>query len=182
MSTPYLGQIQPFPYNFAPRFWAFCNGQQLSIAQNTALFSLLGTTYGGNGVTTFALPDLRGRAPMHFGTAPGGGSYVQGQVAGTETVTLIINQLPAHNHSFSGTNANSDSKRPVTGSAYAQTTTAASASPGDNFYAPAGSPTVTALAAGTLGALGGNQPHSNMQPYLTISWCIALSGVFPSRN
>src|SRR5262245_56936320 len=113
MSQPYLGQIQPFGFNFPPRGWAFCNGVLLSIAQNTALFSLLGTTYGGNGQTTFALPNLQSRVPMHAGQAPGGSIYSQGEQAGSEQVTLLITEMPAHTHSFSGTSASADSKRPV---------------------------------------------------------------------
>jgi microcystin-dependent protein len=180
MSQPFLGQIQAFGFNFAPRGWAFCNGDILSIQQNTALFSLLGTTYGGNGQTTFALPDLRGRVPVHFGQLPGGSSYALGEQAGVESVTLALNNLAAHSHSFLGTTASADSKQPLSGSAYARTTTAGGVSPGDSFYAPAGSP--TAINSSTLGVTGGGLAHNNVQPTLTINWCICVAGIFPSRN
>lgn len=181
MSDQYLGEIRSFSFNFAPVNWALCNGQIIPITQNTALFSLLGTTYGGNGQTTFALPDLRGRVPMHFGTSPSGSNYVQGENTGVESVQLTLAEVPAHNHLFYGSGAGGDSKRPVTGSAYAQTTNVGPVSPGDNFYALASNP--VALNPLTIAAfVGANLPHTNIQPYLTISWCIALSGIFPSRN
>ena len=175
MSQPFLGQIQPFGFNYAPRGWALCNGQILSIAQFTALFALIGTSYGGDGRTTFALPNLQSRVPMHFGTSPAGENYVLGEEAGEESVLLALAEMPAHSHSFSGTSSGADSKRPVTGSAYAQTT-------GDNFYAPAGSPTLTALNPSSLALAGSSNRHNNLQPFLTISWCICLAGIFPSRN
>jgi microcystin-dependent protein len=175
MTVPYLGQIQPFSFNFPPKGWAFCNGQLLPINQNQALFSLLGTTYGGNGVTNFALPNLQGSVPMHFGAG-----FVQGQVGGEATVTLNTNELPAHSHSFSGTSSAANVKLPVTNSALAQSTTSAGVTPGDSFYAPPG--TMVALNANTVAAVGGSQPHTNLQPFLVISWCIALQGIFPSRN
>lgn len=175
MATPYLGQLLPFSFNYAPKDWIVCAGQVLPIAQYTALFSLLGTTYGGNGVTTFALPDLRSRVPVHNG--PG---FVLGQTGGEENVTLDINELPAHGHAFSGTSSAANVKLPVTNSALAQSTTSAGVSPGDSFYAPPG--TTVALNANTVAAVGGSQPHTNLQPYLVINWCIALVGIFPSRN
>ena len=182
MSQPFIGQIQPFAFNFAPRSWALCNGQLLAISQNTALFSLLGTTYGGDGRVTFALPNLQGRVPMHYGTSPGNSTYALGEEGGVQNVILDLTQMPSHRHSFSGTTAAADSKRPVAGSAYATTTTAASVSPGDNFYAPTANPVVTAINPNTLATAGGNQPHTNLQPCLTISWCICMFGIFPSRN
>jgi len=169
MSEPFLGQIQPFPYNFAPRGWAFCSGQILPIAQNTALFSLLGTTYGGNGQTTFALPDLRGRVPLHFGQGPGLSPYDLGQVSGTETVTLLSTQMPAHNHTMNAS----------TGEA-ADTIATGQVLASSAIYAP-GSPN-TVMSAQSVGQAGGNQPHPNLQPYLVLNWCIALEGIFPSRN
>jgi microcystin-dependent protein len=175
MTEPYLGQLAPLAFTFAPKGWAFCAGQVLPINQNTALFSLLGTQYGGNGQTTFALPDLRGRVPMHFGAG-----FVQGQVGGEETVTLNTNELPAHGHTFSGTSSPANVKRPVTNSALAQSTTSAGVTPGDSFYAPPGA--TVALNANTVATVGGSQPHTNLQPFLVISWCIALQGIFPSRN
>jgi microcystin-dependent protein len=181
MTQPFLGQIQPFGFGFAPRSWALCNGQILSIAQNTALFSLLGTMYGGNGITTFALPNLQSRVPMHYGTPPGGPTYFQGEEAGEETITLNINEMPAHNHAFSGTSSNANFKQPNTGSAHAQSNKSGT-SPGDNYYAPATSPTVTPLNPATVSPFGGNQAHTNIQPYLTVNWCIAMQGIFPARN
>ena len=151
-----------------------CNGQVLSIAQNTALFSLIGTYYGGNGQTTFALPDLRGRVPMKYGTDPVGNTYVIGQQGGAENVTIDSNTMPSHRHSFVGTNAAGDDKLPAAGSAFAQS------SANNNFYAAPG--TLTALNVASVGIVGGNVPHENVQPYLTINWCIALQGIFPSRN
>jgi len=170
MSDPFIGTIQIFGFNFPPRGWAMCNGQLLSIAQNTALFSLLGTTYGGDGQTTFALPDLRGRFPNHQGQGPGLSNYDIGQVAGSETVTLLNTNLPAHTHGLrAGTT--STTKNPTGkfiglssgGAAYTATQTGLMAS---NAIDPA----------------GGSQPFPNLNPYLTLNFCIALVGIFPSRN
>ena len=169
MSEPFLGQIQAFGFNFAPRGWAFCSGQILSIAQNTALFSLLGTTYGGNGQTTFALPDLRGRTPLHMGQGPGLSSYDLGQVAGTESVTLLSTQMPAHNHTHVASSGPPADNLP--GGNFVAAAAIYAASPGDSVMAPS-----------SIGIAGGNQPHPNMQPYLVLNWCIALEGIFPSRN
>jgi len=172
MSEPFLGMIIIVPYNFAPRGWAFCNGQILSIAQNTALFSLLGTTYGGNGQTTFALPDLRGRFPNSAGQGPGLSNYDLGQVSGTESVTLTINNMPGHTHTFAPPAVNDDASSTIpVGNAPAT----ASA----NTFAP--NPTA-AMAGGNTGITGGSQPFSPMNPYLTLNYCIALEGIFPSRN
>jgi microcystin-dependent protein len=167
VAEPFLGQIILFGGNFAPRGWAFCNGQLLAINQNTALFSLLGTTYGGNGQTTFALPDLRGRVPLHFGQGPGLSSYTEGQVGGAESVTLLATQMPAHTHSQPATAGDETTNRPnaavpARGGVYANT------------------PDGSNLAATT--SAGGGQPHTNLQPYLTLNYCIALEGIFPSRN
>jgi microcystin-dependent protein len=169
MAEPFIGQIQSFGFNFAPRNWALCNGQILSIAQNTALFSLLGTMYGGNGQTTFALPDLRGRTSLHFGQGPGLTSRVQGEVSGAENVTLIIQEMPMHNHTVNastGSKVNATPAGSVLGAATIYTTTALDAVMNPQMISPA----------------GGSQPHNNMQPYLVINWCIALQGIFPSRN
>ncbi len=179
MTQPFLGQIQPFGFGFAPRNWALCNGQILSIAQNTALFSLLGTQYGGNGQTTFALPNLQSRVPMHKGTAPGGPTYSQGEEAGVESVTLLITEMPAHTHTFSGASALANNKEPVAGSAYAHSAKGGVTSP-DGFYAPDTTP--QPINPATVGVFGSNQAHTNLQPYLTISWCIAMAGIFPARN
>jgi microcystin-dependent protein len=175
MAQPFLGQLLPFSFNYAPKGWVICAGQVLPISQYQALFSLLGTTYGGNGTTTFNLPDLRGRVPVHNGVG-----FALGQTGGEENVTLDINELPAHGHAFSGTSSAANVKLPVTNSALAQSTTSAGVSPGDSFYAPPG--TTVGLNANTVAAVGGSQPHTNLQPYLVINWCIALTGIFPSRN
>lgn len=172
MSEPYLGMIIIVPYNFSPRGWAFCNGQILPIAQNTALFSLLGTTFGGNGQTTFALPDLRGRCPNSSGQGPGLSSYDLGQVGGTESTTITINQMPGHNHMVApsaSTNAPSASK--PTNNVPAQF---------DGYDALPGSPVAMAATASSL--TGGSQPTPLLSPYLTLNYCIALEGIFPSRN
>ncbi len=172
MADNFLGEIRIVGFNFAPRGWAFCNGQLLPISQNTALFSLLGTIYGGNGQTTFALPDLRGRVPVHFGQGPGLSNYDQGEITGTEAVTLTTNELPAHAHSVSPltskaeeTTNRPDGAYPTVGGIYAST---------QNGAAPM-APTPSA-------ATGGNQPHSNLQPLLVMNFVIALTGIFPSRN
>jgi microcystin-dependent protein len=173
MSEPFLGMIAIYGFNFAPRGWAFCNGQILPIAQNTALFSLLGTMYGGNGQTTFGLPDLRSRFPNHFGQGPGLSSYTQGQVGGTESATLTVNQMPAHNHNSTtpATGADGNSIDPAAGAVFGA---------GTSIYKVGAatiqmSPTPTSLT-------GGSQPTPIINPYLTLNYCIALEGIFPSRN
>ena len=167
MTEPFLGTIVLFAGNFAPRGWAMCNGQILSISQNTALFSILGTTYGGNGVTTFALPDLRGRAPIGFNQGPGLSNHQLGEEGGTETVTLTVGEIPAHQHAQPASNAEQDTNRPgnavpAKGGVYAGATDGTTLDP-------------------TTSA-GGNQPHDNRPPYLAINYIIALEGIFPSRN
>jgi microcystin-dependent protein len=191
MSTPFLGMIAIFPYNFAPKGWALCNGQTLPIVQNTALFSLLGTTYGGNGTSTFALPNLQSRVPVHAGQGPGLSPYVIGQSGGVETVTLTINELPAHAHAITlnnlaGTanakNAAGNSQTPVGNvpaiEAAGVTATYSSAAP--DVTMAAGAVTVTGTA--TAGNSGGSQPVAVLPPYLTFNYCIALQGIFPSRS
>ena len=187
MAEPFLAEIKLFAGNFAPRGWAFCSGQILSIAQNTALFSLLGTTYGGNGQTTFALPDLRGRAAIGVGQGPGLADYSLGQVGGTETQTLTVNQMPAHTHTLTpgsmAINAVSgpgNTQSPVdalpASEAVGVTATYSNLAPDAQMSANAitGDP--------TIGLTGGSQPTSILQPYLTLSYIIALQGIFPSRN
>lgn len=172
MGSPFIGQVVLFAGNFAPRGWALCQGQILSIAQNTALFSILGVTYGGNGQTTFALPDLRGRVPVGQGQGPGLSSYALGQQAGTETVTLTVNQMPMHNHPFTPL-ANSDTgtqTRPNGG--YLATL--------DNLYSPTNDN--TAMGQQQTGISGGSQPHDNIQPYTTLNYIICMEGIYPSRN
>ena len=169
MTEPFIGMLMLVGFNFAPRGWALCNGQILSIAKNTALFSLLGTQYGGNGQTTFALPDLRGRVPIHQGQGPGLSAYTIGQTAGQETHTLTITEMPMHNHLLSSTNAAATTSRP------------------NGAVPAAGGSYSTTLDGGTMnaqavGLSGGSQPHNILQPYLTLNWVIALEGIYPSRN
>jgi microcystin-dependent protein len=171
MSEPFLGEIRIFGFNFAPQGWAFCDGQLMSISQNTALFSLLGTFYGGNGIQTFALPDLRGRVSIHQGQGPGLSSYVIGQTGGTENTTLNTNQMPQHNHAAVANASPATTGRPDG---------AVPARAAADIYAPA--PDGTAMNAGHIGNTGGSQPFNNLQPYLTVNFCIALQGIFPSRN
>jgi len=179
MSAPFLGEIRAFGFNFAPKAWAMCNGQLLSIQQNAALFSLLGTTYGGNGVNTFALPDLRGRTAVNQGQGPGLSNYTLGEVIGTETVTLITNQIPQHNHLWAANNATGDIPSP-SGNFLSGAKIPTNNTPVPTYAAPGGA--TVPLAAAMIGIAGGNQPHQNMQPYLVVTYCIALSGIFPSRN
>ena len=172
MAEPFLSEIRIFSFNFAPKGWAFCNGQLLPINQNQALFSLLGTTYGGNGQTTFALPDLRGRSQVHFG-----GSFNLGQAAGEENHTLIVPELPNHGHTL--TNANNAA---VGGNA-----NASAVPPIPNFWANSGKAGYTTAGANSQMApatvlAAGAQPHNNMSPFLVLNFCIALQGIFPSRN
>jgi microcystin-dependent protein len=170
---PYLGEVRMFAGNFAPNGWAKCEGQLLSIAENSALFSLLGTTYGGDGQTTFALPDFRGRAPIHSGQGPGLSNYFIGQQGGTESTTLTVNNLPAHNHTINGVLEDGNSASP-TGNFPAGTKLL------DPEYANSG--TVTPMNASMVGNTGGSMPVNNMQPYLTITYIIALQGIYPSQN
>ena len=176
MTQPFLGQIQPFGFNFAPKGWAQCNGQILSITQNAALFSLIGTYYGGNGTSTFALPNLQSRVPLHQGTSTSGENFVIGESAGVESVVLNLSELPAHSHPFMGSSVNATATAAADGEALAK---AAGATP-NNFYGPMTIP--QPLIPTAISPIGGNLPHTNLQPYLTINWCIALNGIFPSRN
>lgn len=170
-AEPFLGQLMVGGWNFCPRGWARADGQILSIAQNTALFSLLGTTYGGNGQTTFALPDLRGRAPIHNGQGPGLPSYDIGEVGGSTSFTLSVNQLPSHSHPVKATNVGSDKPGPL--GKYLGLNA-------DPMY-HLGPPNVN-MAADMVAPTGGNQPVSHRGPYLGLQWCIALEGIFPSRD
>lgn len=172
MADPFLAEIRIFPYTFAPNGWAFCDGQLMPLSQNTALFALVGTIYGGDGKSTFALPDLRGRAAMHPGLGPGLSEYSQGQMGGAETVTLIESEIPAHLHTLSASIMNGTSNN-------AQNRRLAKAASG-SLYKTAGTPN-TSLNATSLTPAGGDLPHNNMQPYLTFNFCIALMGVFPQR-
>ena len=168
MATPYIGEIKMVGWNFAPYGWAMCNGQLMSISENPVLFQVIGTTYGGDGITNFALPDLRGRLPVHQGTG-----YAMGQAAGSETVTLTIGQVPAHPHSFM---CSTDG---ATRSAPAQNVPAATGS--GNAYLQAAA--TTAMAPGSIPPSGGSgQPHPNIQPYQCVTFIISLSGIFPSAT
>jgi microcystin-dependent protein len=169
----FIGEIRMFAGNFAPRNWAFCDGQILSIAQNTALFSLLGTTYGGNGQTTFALPDLRGRVAIHPGSGPGLTPRVQGEVGGTETNTLTVAQLPAHNHTVNASTADGDQNVPTNnlpGNTKAL----------DKEYVSTAANTT--MNPSMIGVTGQGQPVNNVQPYGTVNYIICLYGIYPSRD
>ena len=179
MSEPFIGEIIMFAGNFNPRGWALCQGQILSIAQNTALFSILGTTYGGNGQTTFALPDLRGRVPVGQGQGPGLPAVSLGEVSGSPTQTLTIQQMPAHNH-LVGANAN-NANDSLPANAYP----AAAIIPTDSNKSVSAYNTATDgtnMNPGVIKNTGGSQPFSVMQPYLGMNYIIALEGIFPSRN
>lgn len=167
---PFLGEIKMVGFNFAPVGWALCDGQLLSIAQNTALFSLLGTTYGGDGVRTFALPDLRGRVPVHQGQGPGLSPYNTGQAAGSETVTLTTNQMPTHTHQANASSSGATQPTPQ-GNVWAASRT-------DLYNATPNA----AMSTQAIGTAGGSQPHPNIQPYLCVNFIIALQGVYPSRS
>jgi len=168
MGTPYMSEIKIMSFNFAPKGWALCNGQLLPINQNQALFSLLGTMYGGNGQTNFALPNLQGQVPIHIGQE----FNIQGQAGGEPAHTLIMSEMPQHLHFAQGT-TNSSGNLATPGNALL-------ASLGSTVYSPAGS--LVALDPSSVSNVGGSQPHQNQQPFLVLNFCIALQGVFPSRN
>ena len=169
MSDPFLGEIRMVGFNFAPRGWALCDGQILPISQNSALFALLGTTFGGDGRTTFGLPDLRGRAPKHVGTGPGLAPYNWGQQGGAENITLQLANLPSHNHTVNCQPEDGNQGTPANGFP----------APVANGYASTSGGTMN---AGMIGSVGGGQPVSILPPYLVIYFCIALQGIFPSRS
>lgn len=176
MSEFFIGQIMMAGFNFAPKFWALCNGQLLPINQNQALFSLLGTQYGGNGTTNFALPDLRSRTPIGYASSVDPSwqppSVQIGQAAGVENVTLLSTNLPAHVHQLNASTSNGTTRNP---------NNAIYAGSGAALFGPSNGPAVP-LNPATVAPSGGNQAHTNVQPYTTINFCIALSGIFPSRN
>jgi microcystin-dependent protein len=174
VSDPYIGEIRMFAGNFAPINWAFCNGQLLPISEYDALFALLGTTYGGDGQTTFGLPDLQGRLPVHAGQGPGLSPYVLGQRAGVEQVTLTTPQLPAHTHAAAAT-TNAGSQAAPGGAVWAATT-------GEALYATATAPTVAMDPTSPAAPAGGNLPHSNLMPYQCVNFIIALFGIFPQQS
>ncbi len=170
MSEPFLAEVRIMGFNFAPRGWAFCDGQILPINQNQSLYSLLGTTYGGDGRTSFALPDLRGRVPIHVGRSNGGGDHREGQKAGEETHTLSAAEMPQHDHAAQASTNNATTRNPagkVLGRAL-------------NLYRPADN--LTGIRTGSIANVGGGQAHENMQPFTAVNFCIALRGLFPSRN
>ena len=171
MSTPYIGEIRLFAGNFAPVNWALCQGQLMSIADNTTLFALIGTTYGGDGQQTYALPDLRGRVPVHQGQGAGLSPYQLGQKGGAESVTLTTAQLPGHTHTLRASTAAAAGTSPA-GAVLAATTVAS--------YDTSGA--ATAMASGAVGSTGSGLPHENMAPTLALNYIIALYGVFPSQN
>jgi microcystin-dependent protein len=172
MADPFVAEIRIFPFNFAPTGWAFCDGQIMPISQNTALFSLLGTTYGGDGKSTFALPDLQGRAAMHPGQGPGLSLHDLGETGGSDTVSLLESEIPAHSHTMRAAAEAGEENDPA-GAALGVTI-------GNTLY-NSGS-TLAAMAPEMLTPAGGDQPHNNLQPYLTFYFCIALQGVFPPRS
>jgi|HubBroStandDraft_1064217.scaffolds.fasta_scaffold316389_2 microcystin-dependent protein len=178
MSNPFVAEIRIFGFNFAPNGWAFCNGQLLPISQNTALFSLLGTTYGGDGKSSFGLPNLQGSAPMHPGQGPGLSLHDLGEVGGSTTVTLLQSEMPAHTHSINcidGPRIGGQAGSPSNG-----ILTKTGGSPA-NAYSSGGSANQT-MNSNMLSLVGGNQAHNNMMPYLTLNFCIAMQGVFPPRS
>jgi len=175
MSNPFVAEVRIFPFTFAPKGWAFCDGQILPISQNTALFSLLGTTYGGNGQSTFALPDLQGRGAMHPGQGPGLSLHDLGETGGAETVTLLESEIPVHSHSLNASSIVGDINAPSAGVSLARSNNATA-------YQTTTNQGLVQLAAEAIAPAGGSLPHNNMMPYLTLNFCIALQGVFPPRG
>jgi microcystin-dependent protein len=175
MADPFVAEIRIFPFNFAPKGWAWCDGQLLPLSQNTALFSLLGTTYGGNGKSNFALPDLQGRAPMHPGQGPGLSLHDLGETGGSETVTLLESEIPSHAHAMRAANEAATTNAP------AGTLIARAFGRGNNTFTTSTNNLVT-MAPEALAPAGGDAPHNNLQPFLTFYFSIALQGVFPPRG
>ncbi|REJ76581.1 MAG: phage tail protein [Acidobacteria bacterium] len=173
MSEPFVGEIRMFAGNFAPRGWAFCDGQLLAVSQNDALFSLLGTVYGGDGRTTFGLPDLRGRIPIHAGTGPGLSPRRLGAKAGEENVTLTVNQMPSHTHGWRASSGAATETSP-SGAGYAQTSALDVYNDAPTSFA--------AMASDMIGNVGGSRSHTNLMPFLCVHFIIALFGIYPSRH
>jgi microcystin-dependent protein len=177
VSTPYVAEIRIFPFNFAPVGWALCNGQLMPISQNTALFSLIGTYFGGDGRSTFALPNLQGSIPVDQGAGAGLTPRDLGQTGGEASVSLLISEVPPHTHGLQASPHPADLNTP------APTAALARSEPAFNYTTPASAGTPQPLAAGALGnPVGGNRPHNNLMPYLTLNYCIALQGVYPPRS
>lgn len=174
MADPFVAEIRIFPFNFAPKGWAFCDGQLLPLSQNTALFSLLGTTYGGDGKSTFSLPDLQGSAPLHPGQGSGLSQYDLGQMSGSPDVTLLVSEIPIHTHTLQAFATPADLKEPQAGAVLTRSNNGA-------IYNTTISNLVQ-MAPQALTPAGGSLPHNNMMPYLTLNFCIALQGVFPPRT
>jgi microcystin-dependent protein len=175
MSNPFVAEIRIFPFNFPPKGWAFCDGQIMSISQNTALFSLLGTTYGGDGKSNFALPNLQGSAPMHPGQGPGLSLHDLGETGGSDTVTLLESEIPSHGHGMMGTPIAAILTTP-------SPTTGFGKSAGVAAYCTVSNTNLTQMSDSTIAPAGGDQPHNNLMPYLTLNFCIALQGVYPPRT
>ncbi|KAB2933816.1 MAG: phage tail protein [Candidatus Contendobacter sp.] len=174
MADPFVAEIRIFPFNFAPKGWAWCDGQLMPLSQNTALFSLLGTTYGGNGKSNFALPDLQGRAPMFWGQGPGLSLHDIGETGGAETVTLLESEIPVHTHAMGAHDIDlGELNAPASNRSLAKSANATAYTTASNLVG---------MSSSTLAPAGGDQPHNNMQPYLTFYFCIALQGVFPPRT
>jgi microcystin-dependent protein len=174
MSNPFVAEIRIFPFNFAPKGWAFCDGQILPLSQNTALFSLLGTTYGGDGKSNFALPNMQGNAPMHPGQGPGLSLHDLGETGGSDTVTLLESEIPSHPHALME-NTTTGTKSPPQGNSIARVS-------GATPYLPPTGATLAALSSSAVAPAGGDQPHNTLMPYLTLNFCIALQGVYPPRT
>jgi microcystin-dependent protein len=171
---PFVAEIRIFAFNFAPKGWAFCNGQLLPLSQNTALFSLLGTTYGGDGKSNFALPNMQANVPMNFGQGPGLSLYDLGQTGGSQFVTLLQSEVPSHNHGVQSVPANfAGTSNVVGGNSYAKS------AQGNAYTTPAN---FVNMSPAEVSIVGNNQPHNNMMPYITLNFCIALQGVFPPRT
>jgi len=170
MSTAYVGEVRLVGFTFAPVGWALCNGQLVPISENSTLFNLIGTTYGGDGVQTFALPNLQGRTPVHQGTLAGGSSYVMGQTGGLESVTLTIGQYPTHTHALLGSSNNASGNNPANNAV------------GGGLKVYMNEAPATAMNSSMVGLSGGNQPHDNVQPYQVLNWIISLFGVYPSQG
>ena len=175
MADPFVAEIRIFPFNFAPKGWAFCDGQILPLSQNTTLFSLLGTTYGGDGKSNFALPNMQGNAPMHPGQGPGLSLHDLGETGGSETVSLLESEIPSHSHMVRASASPADNPGPA---GHSLARIPSNATP----YQTVTNTNLTLMSDNAIAPAGGDQPHNNMQPYLTLNFCIALQGVFPPRT